>query len=79
MSIRDEVITELRKRQIGVSVHFIPVCSFSLMKERYGFDEIGLTDGALCFLGVIPEIRVCHFFVILCELLMQGRDVKDTS
>jgi dTDP-4-amino-4,6-dideoxygalactose transaminase len=36
---RDALIAELRKHNIGASVHFIPACTFSIMKERFGFKE----------------------------------------
>jgi len=34
---RDEMIEELRKRNIGTSVHFIPVHTFSYYREKYGY------------------------------------------
>jgi dTDP-4-amino-4,6-dideoxygalactose transaminase len=36
---RDALIAELRKHNIGASVHFIPACTFSIMKKRFGFKE----------------------------------------
>ncbi|MFC1809402.1 DegT/DnrJ/EryC1/StrS family aminotransferase [Candidatus Omnitrophota bacterium] len=36
---RDTVIEELKRRKIGVSVHFIPACSFAIMQEQFGFKE----------------------------------------
>ncbi len=34
---RDEFIEELRKRNIGTSVHFIPIHTFSYYVEKYGY------------------------------------------
>jgi len=34
---RDEMIEALRKRNIGTSVHFIPVHTFSYYREKYGY------------------------------------------
>jgi len=34
---RDEMIEELRKRNIGTSVHFIPVHTFTYYREKYGY------------------------------------------
>lgn len=34
---RDEFIEEMRKRNIGTSVHFIPVHTFTYYREKYGF------------------------------------------
>ena len=34
---RDAFVTELRKRNIGASVHFIPIHLFSYYRDRYGF------------------------------------------
>ena len=34
---RDEMIEELRERNIGTSVHFIPVHTFTYYREKYGY------------------------------------------
>ena len=34
---RDRMIEELRARNIGTSVHFIPIHTFTYYRDRYGF------------------------------------------
>jgi dTDP-4-amino-4,6-dideoxygalactose transaminase len=37
---RDEFIEEMRGRNIGTSVHFIPVHTFTYYREKYGFEDL---------------------------------------
>jgi dTDP-4-amino-4,6-dideoxygalactose transaminase len=46
---RDEFITELQKRGIGVSVHFIPLHTMSYYRDRYGLKPESFPVSMRCF------------------------------
>ncbi len=50
---RDEIITELQKRSIGFSVHFIPLYEFTNVKKLHGFDGAAFPNNQAYFAGAL--------------------------
>ncbi|NMA84318.1 MAG: DegT/DnrJ/EryC1/StrS family aminotransferase [Epulopiscium sp.] len=50
---RDQFIIELNKRNIGTSVHFIPVHLMKIYREKFGYQEGGFPNTEEFFKGII--------------------------
>lgn len=51
--LRDSLIMKLKEAGISTSVHFIPVCSFKLMQEHFGFREDDYPVAMEAFAGIV--------------------------
>lgn len=73
---RDEVIARLREKQIGCSVHFIPLYRFSAVREKYMFTAGGYKNNEIYFndclsLPLYPDLAEAEVDYIcrsLCEM-----------
>src|SRR5205823_2431322 len=65
---RDQVIAELQRRNIGTSVHFIPVHLHSYYRERYGYRPEDFP---------VAYAEYQRLISLPCSPRMQDRDVED--